>query len=163
MDTESTFNELLWPLAMVAVLGLINAQASHGNNATQTTVKTYRVSGWQNPLVESSPNLGNYYWEPMTKRVINTTRHTGKQATVAALPKVVRDKAPLSNAAFQTSTGSVDGSLISENKKTPPAQPQAATYARADGFFTLDQSFVRSEVYGSIKKSPELKASIRSL
>lgn len=49
----------------------------------QSTVTTYRVAGWQNGLTSVTPNLGNYYWEPMTKRVINTTRTTSKGATAA--------------------------------------------------------------------------------
>lgn len=49
----------------------------------QTTVRTYRVVGWQNELTAANPNLGNYYWEPLTKRIINTTRTTSKGATAA--------------------------------------------------------------------------------
>jgi hypothetical protein len=48
-----------------------------------TTVSTYRVSGWQNELTTITPNLGNYYWEPMTKRMVNTTRTTSRGATAA--------------------------------------------------------------------------------
>lgn len=49
----------------------------------QSTVRTYRVVGWQNELTAANPNLGNYYWEPMTKRIINTTKTTSKGATAA--------------------------------------------------------------------------------
>lgn len=48
-----------------------------------STVTTYRVSGWQNELTSVTPNLGNYYWEPMTKRIVNTTKTTSRGATAA--------------------------------------------------------------------------------
>lgn len=60
---------------------LISHNVSH--TVTHSTVSTYRVTGWQNSLTGATPNLGNYYWEPMTKRVINTTRTTSKGATAA--------------------------------------------------------------------------------
>jgi hypothetical protein len=60
---------------------LISHNVSH--TVTHSTVSTYRVAGWQNSLTGATPNLGNYYWEPMTKRVINTTRTTSKGATEA--------------------------------------------------------------------------------
>ncbi|CAN5534767.1 hypothetical protein BH10CYA1_BH10CYA1_17880 [soil metagenome] len=50
-------------------------------------ITSYRVSGWQADLVQGSPNLKNFYWEPLTKkRRILTTRHTGKQAESSPLP-----------------------------------------------------------------------------
>ena len=56
----------------------------------QTTVRTYRVVGWQNELTAANPNLGNFYWEPMTKRIINTTKTTSKGATAA--PAIVSNR-----------------------------------------------------------------------
>ncbi len=57
------------------------ATIAQGNHVT-----SYRVTGWQADLVQGSPNLKNYYWEPLTKRRILTTRHTSKQADSAPLP-----------------------------------------------------------------------------
>ena len=53
------------------------------HNVPQATVHTYRVSGWQNQLTSANPNLGNYYWEPLTRRIINTTGTTSRGATAA--------------------------------------------------------------------------------
>lgn len=50
---------------------------------TYSTVTTYRVAGWQDQLTQVTPNLGNYYWEPITKRLINTTKTTQRGATTA--------------------------------------------------------------------------------
>lgn len=88
---------LLVFIPMLSISSQLNAQANPGDLITHTTrptvthstVTTYRVSGWQNQLTSVTPNLGNYYWEPMTKRIINTTRTTSKGAT-AAPPIVTR-------------------------------------------------------------------------
>ena len=56
----------------------------------QTTVRTYRVAGWQNQLTAANPNLANYYWEPLTKRIINITGTTSKGATAA--PLIIPDR-----------------------------------------------------------------------
>lgn len=58
-------------------------QACYANQASQTSVRTYRLVGWQNQLTAANPNLGNFYWEPQYKRIINTTRTTLKGATEA--------------------------------------------------------------------------------
>ncbi|CAN5740585.1 hypothetical protein BH10CYA1_BH10CYA1_34760 [soil metagenome] len=56
----------------------------------QSSVRTYRVVGWQNELTAANPNLGNFYWEPLTKRIINTTKTTSKGATAA--PAIVPNR-----------------------------------------------------------------------
>ena len=63
------------------------SQACYANQASQTSVRTYRLVGWQNQLTAANPNLGNFYWEPQYKRIINTTRTTLKGATEA--PRIV--------------------------------------------------------------------------
>lgn len=83
---------------LLLVLPLINSaapQKCHANpgdlithtsrptTTVHTTVTSYRVAGWQHELTSVTPNLGNYYWEPMTKRICNTTRTTSKGATAA--------------------------------------------------------------------------------
>ncbi len=61
--------------------------AAHMQRAEQ--VVTYsRVRGWEASLVQGSPNLARFYWEPMTRRTINTTGTTGHQAKHLALPVV---------------------------------------------------------------------------
>jgi hypothetical protein len=56
----------------------------------QSVVHTYRVVGWQNELTAANPNLGNFYWEPLTKRIINTTNTTSKGATAA--PAIISNR-----------------------------------------------------------------------
>lgn len=52
-------------------------------------VVTYsRVRGWEASLVQGSPNLARFYWEPMTRRTINRTSTTGHQAIHLPLPVV---------------------------------------------------------------------------
>lgn len=53
---------------------------------TKPNVTYSRVRGWEAALVQGAPNLANYYWEPMTRRTINTTATTGHQAIRAPLP-----------------------------------------------------------------------------
>ncbi len=60
------------------------------HTVTHSTVSTYRVTGWQNQLTGATPNLHNYYWEPMTKRIINTTKTTSKGAIAA--PTIVPNR-----------------------------------------------------------------------
>lgn len=69
-------------LNLTTIFGTCSAASAHNSQVT-----TYRVAGWQAELVQASPNLGNFYWEPMTKRRINTTKRTGKQAETAPLPR----------------------------------------------------------------------------
>ena len=69
--------------------GDLITHTSRPTTTVHSTVTTYRVAGWQHELTSVTPNLGNYYWEPMTKRVCNTTRTTSKGAT-AAPPIITR-------------------------------------------------------------------------
>ncbi len=69
--------------------GDLITHTSRPTTTVHTTVSTYRVAGWQNELTSVTPNLNNYYWEPMTKRICNTTRTTSKGA-VAAPPIITK-------------------------------------------------------------------------
>lgn len=88
---SSRVHHLLLVLPMLCTTAQQKCLANPGDLITHTppkstihsTVSTYRVTGWQNELTSVTPNLGNYYWEPMTKRIINTTRTTSKGATAA--------------------------------------------------------------------------------
>ena len=64
-----------------------NADAAQ-RQPIKPTVTYSRVRGWEAALVQGAPNLANYYWEPMTRRTINTTATTGHQAIRAPLPVV---------------------------------------------------------------------------
>ena len=81
---------LLLALPMLCTTANLQCHAAPGDiirhqqvTVTHSTVSTYRVAGWQNQLTGATPNLGNYYWEPITKRVINTTKTTSRGATAA--------------------------------------------------------------------------------
>jgi hypothetical protein len=67
------------------------SQPVASRTVTHTNVQTYRIVGWQNQLTEANPNLGNFYWEPQWKRVVNTTKTTSKGATAA--PPIVPNQA----------------------------------------------------------------------
>jgi len=94
---SSRINHLLLVLPMLCITTHQKCLANPGDlishtapkTTTHSTITTYRVAGWQNQLTSVTPNLGNYYWEPMTKRIINTTRTTSKGAT-AAPPIITR-------------------------------------------------------------------------
>jgi len=58
-------------------------------------LKITRVRGWEAQLVDGAPNLGNFYWEPMTRKTICTTNRTGRQTNHIPLPtKTISLKAP---------------------------------------------------------------------
>lgn len=80
-------NAVFLVLSMFGSTTNVSCYAAPGDIITHSTVRsstgTYRVAGWQHELVQGAPNLQNYYWEPLTKRIVNTTRTTSRQATDA--------------------------------------------------------------------------------
>ncbi|MBS1957343.1 MAG: hypothetical protein JST89_24355 [Cyanobacteria bacterium SZAS-4] len=74
-------------LVFACVLNSIAIFNTQFASAQNSRVTSYRVAGWQAELVQQSPNLANFYWEPITKRRILTTKRTGKQAETAPLPQ----------------------------------------------------------------------------
>lgn len=47
----------------------------------------YRVAGWEQGLVRTSPNLGQFYWDPQTRYMqMNGSRHTGKGVNIPSGP-----------------------------------------------------------------------------
>jgi hypothetical protein len=90
-----------WRKRTVVFAGVLNSILLFNTQfalAQKSRVTSYRVAGWQSELVQQSPNLGNFYWEPITKRRILTTKRTGKQAEAAPLPQrtIVFYKLPVS-------------------------------------------------------------------
>ncbi len=90
MKLFSSRIHLLLVLPMLCTTANLKCLANPGDlithrTVTHSTISTYRVTGWQNQLTGATPNLHNYYWEPMTKRIINTTKTTSKGATAAPL------------------------------------------------------------------------------
>lgn len=58
------------------------------------TLRITRVRGWEAQLVAGAPNLGNFYWEPMTRKTILTTNRTGRQTNHIPLPtRIITAKA----------------------------------------------------------------------
>lgn len=52
--------------------------------AVRTTIGAVRVKGWESDLVHSDPNLGNWYWSPITNYIQGgPTQRTGKGAQAA--------------------------------------------------------------------------------
>ena len=133
----------------------------------QTTVRTYRVVGWQNELTAANPNLGNFYWEPLTKRIINTTRTTSKGATAA--PAIVLDKTahyskpnhaalPITNVALQTDLAynqprSSSGRVAQRTNMLPVLtyQNQPDSYQKNSTLSTVASFSSRESVYGVLK------------
>jgi len=57
------------------------AQEASERKVFQTSRKAHRIEGWEQGLVKKSPNLGNYYWTPITEYTQNKgSRQTGKGA-----------------------------------------------------------------------------------
>jgi hypothetical protein len=47
----------------------------------------YRVAGWEQGLVRTSPNLGQFYWDPQTRYMQkNGSRRTGKGVNIPSAP-----------------------------------------------------------------------------
>ncbi len=85
---------LLLVLPIISTTANLQCIAKPGDlishTTTHSTVSTYTVTGWQNQLTGATPNLKNYYWTPMTKRIINTTQTTTRGATTA--PTIIPDR-----------------------------------------------------------------------
>ncbi len=72
-------------------LGLfaIPAQAQQADDVVtyRTTRSSYRVGGWEQGLVRTSPNLSQFYWDPQTRYTQMTgSNRTGKGAAVPTAP-----------------------------------------------------------------------------
>ncbi len=133
----------------------------------QTTVRTYRVVGWQNALTAANPNLGNFYWEPLTKRIINTTKTTSKGATAA--PAIVLDKTshysklnhaalPTTNVALQTDVAynqsRSSSGRVAQRINMPPVltyQNQPDSSQRNSTLSTVASFSSRESVFGVLK------------
>lgn len=67
-----------------------NAQQAEGRTVYEYKRTAHKVSGWEHGLVKRSPNLGKYYWTPLTEYSQNKgSRRTGKgvqQASPSAQP-----------------------------------------------------------------------------
>lgn len=62
----------------------VPAFAQQAESFTYKSTRTaHKVTGWQSGLVNRSPNLGQYYWSPVTRYTeTRGSRHTGKGAKV---------------------------------------------------------------------------------
>lgn len=71
------------------------AQAQQADEVvvTHSQRTAYRVAGWENGLVKTSPNLGQFYWDPQTRYSQQTSSNrTGKGAavpTVSSAPSTI--------------------------------------------------------------------------
>lgn len=87
MDCKFIASALL--LTTIYNLVCLQDAAASPRQPAKQAVSYARVRGWEASLVQGSPNLAQFYWEPMTRRIINTTGSTGHQANHAPLPVVV--------------------------------------------------------------------------
>lgn len=61
------------------------AQQAEDVVVTHSQRTAYRVAGWETGLVRTSPNLGQFYWDPQTRYTQMTSSHrTGKGTNNAA-------------------------------------------------------------------------------
>lgn len=72
-------------LTILAGFGLLifaaPAQAQQADDVvvTRSQRTAYRVAGWESGLVKTSPNLGQFYWDPQTRYTqLTSSRRTGK-------------------------------------------------------------------------------------
>lgn len=55
------------------------AQQAEDVVTTHSQRTSYRVAGWEQGLVRTSPNLGQFYWDPQTRYTqMTSSRRTGK-------------------------------------------------------------------------------------
>jgi hypothetical protein len=153
------------------------------HTTTHSTVSKYYVTGWQNKLTSATPNLHNYYWEPMTKRVINTTRTTSRGAICASpivpnrssrhvsavhVPLPVVNQGTVAEALPQTST------KLTYSTTTAPVLSYSNTSlklfsnrgAKTDSPAAparQESSSVQASVYGVLKTARSLRATPHSL
>lgn len=131
-------------------------------NLAHTTVKTYRITGWQNQLTAASPNLMNYYWEPMYRRVVNTTNTTLKGAQAAPPVSVSKGGNYIkpNHVDFAVSSNLVPAINASEQhgsaRKAPTvsAPPAVYSYKDCDEFASRKSTAAvahKESVYGIIK------------
>ncbi len=80
-------------LSILAGFGLMlfaaPAQAQEAEDVVtyQTKRTAYRVAGWEQGLVRTSPNLGQFYWDPQTRYMQqNGSRRTGKGVNLPTAP-----------------------------------------------------------------------------
>ncbi len=76
-------------IVMASILGdmlFVPASAQQAENFNyQATRKSHKVTGWQQGLVNRSPNLGQYYWSPITRYTeTKGSRNTGKGARIGS-------------------------------------------------------------------------------
>jgi len=72
-------------LSTISGLGLFilcapaQAQQAEDVVVTHSQRTAYRVAGWESGLVKTSPNLGQFYWDPQTRYTqLTSSRRTGK-------------------------------------------------------------------------------------
>lgn len=85
--------QVILPLLLASSASRCDAKAFDPTpRTTCTTIGFYSDTGWQNQLTGATPNLHNYYWTPITHRIVNTTRTTERGATkaVSLIPRDVR-------------------------------------------------------------------------
>ncbi len=94
MSVHDTKRKLCFAiLSIVAGFGLIliaapaNAQEAEDAVTFSTKRTSYRVAGWEQGLVRTSPNLGQFYWDPQTRYMQkNGSRRTNKGVNVPSAP-----------------------------------------------------------------------------
>jgi len=70
----------LFALALLfAVCAPVNAQQAETKTVYESKRTAHKVGGWEHGLIKRTPNLGKYYWTPMTEYTQNKgSRRTGK-------------------------------------------------------------------------------------
>lgn len=147
MSVHDTKRQLCYAfLALIAGFGLCLFSApAHAQEAGdivtyQTKRTAYRVAGWEKGLVKSSPNLGQFYWDPMTRYLQKSgSRRTGKGANINVpsgqhVSHYVRPKAaamPINpNAGYAAASEASSRACVSANLRYQHAQGKLATASR---------------------------------
>lgn len=111
-----------------------------GNHVVRIT----RVRGWEAQLVAGDPNLANFYWEPMTRKTILTTKKTGRQTNHIPLPtRTILMKSP-PNHIRQTTFTSIAYQSSAGEKST--ALPPPLVYKQNDAPDTLSKLNVAAQL-----------------
>lgn len=157
-------------------LGMISAPAE-AQATTEVTSKrvAYRVSGWEHDLVKGDHNLGQFYWDPMTRyRQLKGSRRTGKGASAVApakqISRYIKPKtAPMpvneraAEAYNESRTGtSVNASLRFNNTKAQLATNHGDSSNEAYGVLSYGDHYVSPFGQGASSSSKSQKLSVKA-
>ncbi|HEY9784862.1 MAG TPA: hypothetical protein V6D17_05625 [Candidatus Obscuribacterales bacterium] len=107
------------------------AQVQTTEEVTYGKRTAYSVSGWERDLVKADPNLGNFYWNPITKytqskgsrRTSRQTVHVSPQEFRSRYMKPIHTQLPT---ASKGASGTLASSSVSANLKYKRQQGESA-------------------------------------